>query len=107
MSTTELSSNEFEMDRLLSDFYMSELPNPFPALRLPSEMPMPVMTKEPTRERRNAVRAKLSIAVSVALLIGGGWYLSGRMSDAPEKEKLKNGANIASPPKAMKDAMQK
>jgi hypothetical protein len=107
MNTTETLPTNRDLDHMLSSFFKSELPNPFPPLNLPAraELPMPVATM-PTRERRmNTIRAKLSIAVSVALLIGGCWYLSGRMSDAPEQAKIGKGIDNAKMPKELKKAM--
>ncbi len=109
MKTIDQSPTNRDVDRLLSDFFKSELPDPFPPMKLPvrAELPMPVATREPARERRaNTTRAKLSIAVSVALLIGGCWYLSGRMSDAPEQAKIGKGIDNAKMPKEIKKAMQ-
>jgi hypothetical protein len=118
MKTTELSPNHRELDRptdrpdvdrLLSDFFKSELPDPFPPLKLSAqaELPMPMATLETSRERRtNNIKAKLSIAVSVALLIGGCWYLSGRMSDAPAQTKIGKGIDNAKMPKELKKAMR-
>lgn len=112
MNTTELQTERQhrpDVDRLLSDFFKSELPDPFPPLNLPAraEMPMPVVSREPARERRmSTIKAKLSIAVSVALLIGGGWYFSGRVHDAPEQAKIGKGIDNAKLPKEIKKAMQ-
>lgn len=109
MNTTQLSPTDREMDQMLSGFFKSELPNPFPPLNLPTraELPMPLVAGEPTRERRtNTLKSKLSIAVSVALLIGGCWYLSGRMSEkGPEQAKIGKGADGANVPKEIKKAM--
>jgi hypothetical protein len=113
MNDTEIlpiNRNRPDVDRLLSDFFKSELPDPFPPLNLSAhaELPMPAPAMEPARERRsNTTKAKLSIAVSVALLIGGGSYLSGRMSDAPEQAKIYKGSgDKANVPPAIKKAMR-
>jgi hypothetical protein len=111
MKTIDQTPTNRDLDRLLSDFYKSELPDPFPPLKLPAraELPMPVVAKEPARERRaNSIRAKLSLAVSVALLIGGCWYLSGRISGAPEQAKIGNGVGTdnAKMPKEIKKGMR-
>lgn len=107
MNTTEPMPMNRDLDHTLSSFFKSELPNPFPPLNLPAraELPMPVATM-PMRERRTStIRAKLSIAVSVALLIGGCWYLSGRMSDVPDQAKIGKGIDNAKMPKELKKAM--
>lgn len=108
MNTTESLPTNRQVDRLLTDFFKSEMPNPFPPLNLAarSELPMPVSTRTPACERRNTVRAKWSIAVSVALLVGGCWYLSGRISDTPDQAKIGKGVDNAKMPKEIKKAMQ-
>ena len=108
MNATDLSTTHRDIDRLLPPFFKSELPDPFPPLNMPAraERPMPLATREPARERRtNTVRAKLSLAVSVALLIGGCWYLSGRMIESPDQAKIGKGIDNAKMPKELKKAM--
>jgi hypothetical protein len=69
-----------DLDRLLGRYFKAQVPHPFPPLRLP----------EPAQPAARAVasgdsgyRARVSLAVSAALLLGGGWYLSGQFAPAP------------------------
>lgn len=109
MKTNDTLPANAEIDRMLSAFFKSEMPASFPPLKLParSELPMPATTMEYTHGRRSATtRAKLSIAASVALLIGGGWYLSSQMSDKPtDSAKIGKGTDNAKMPKELKKAM--
>jgi len=110
MNTTNELQTNCDVDRLMSAFFKSEMPDPFPPMKLPAaraEQPMPVVA---TLERRSARRssttkAKISIAASVALLLGGCWYISGRMSDTPEQTKIGKGIDNAKMPKEIKKAM--
>lgn len=62
-----------DVDRWLTDFFRAELPNPFP--------PAPAVA-EPARPRRAAEHGRLTLAASVAALLGLGAYLSyGPMAD--------------------------
>ena len=77
-----------DLDGLLSDFFKAQMPAPWPAApRVRGEAV--VMPSAPADRRDGPAlkdptfRSKLSLAASVALLVGGCWYLSGRSWDAP------------------------
>jgi len=71
-----------DVDRLLSDFFRAELPNPWPAAPVPDEQPqsLPLSTRKPM-QRGSALRSRFALAASVALLLIGGWFLSGKFED--------------------------
>ena len=58
-----------DVDRWLTDFFQAQLPNPFP----PAPM---TAVAEPARPRRAADHGRLTLAASVAALLGLGVYLS-------------------------------
>lgn len=95
-----------DIDRLLATFFKSELPDPFPEMKLPAaraaELPMPAAPRPAAAERRPVLtKSRFSLAVSVALLLGGCWYLSGHIGGAPANRPTpgKNGAGEAKPNK--------
>jgi hypothetical protein len=72
-----------ELDRLLSDFFKSQVNKPWPAVRLPEPVEpaalVAVRNEPPARSQPAAnpgSRARLTLAVSAAILLGGCWYLS-------------------------------
>ncbi len=71
-----------DVDRLLSDFFRAELPNPWPAAPVPDEQPqsLPLSTRKSLR-RWSGLRSRFALAASVALLFIGGWFLSGKFED--------------------------
>ena len=74
--------HEDDLDRLLSDFFRSELPNPWPKPPI-SDGPtatLPLSARKPVR-RGPAVRSRFALVASVALLLTGGWFLSGKFDD--------------------------
>jgi len=81
MKTKKLSNAEAGADRLLSDFFKSELPEPFPAFRAPAAVlnaPMPVREEAAGRP---VFQSRFALAASVALLLGGCWYLTGKVGE--------------------------
>lgn len=80
--TTNQPTPTPDLDRLLSAFYQSELPNPWPRLRCPRP-PAPLTASAasatPTRKRSaNPMRqSQFALAASVVMLLGSCWYLSG------------------------------
>jgi hypothetical protein len=65
------------VDRLLSAFYRAEMPKNWPAV--PNARTEPAHAK---LERANtSTRSRWALAASVAMLLGGCWYLSGQMTD--------------------------
>jgi len=71
-----------DLDGLLSDFFRSELPKPWPEPPIPDEQPqtLPLPARKPF-SRWSAVRSRLALAASIALLLAGGWFLSGKFED--------------------------
>jgi hypothetical protein len=92
-----------EIDRLLTAYYRSEMPANWP------EPPRP--WTEPARIARtsgtSSNRSRWALAASVALLIGGCWYLSGQITDGRPKKDLRLEEGTANPPKVIKDHLPK
>jgi hypothetical protein len=65
-----------DLDALLRDYFRSEMPDRFPALRLPA--PTRRLPRPQTFSARS--RSLLALAAAVLFLIGGSWYLSGTPS---------------------------
>jgi len=98
-----------DVDKMLSTFFKAEMPVVFPSLKLPSmgariDMPMPAVSRSAHRDGQTISKSRLSLAVSVALLIGGCWYLSDQMGNAPERSKATkvSGDGATMPPKIRK-----
>jgi hypothetical protein len=73
-----------DLDRLLSDFYRSELPNPWPVPPVAGvRTEFLPLTAPPLIRRWSAVRSRFALAASVALLLAGSWFLSGKFEDVP------------------------
>jgi len=103
MSANDHFSDEAKIDRLLSGFFKAELPDPFPPLKLSAgraELAMPVVSGN--SDRASIMKSKLSLAASVALLLGGCWYLSGQISTPPERSSFGKGEGSAKVPKELK-----
>jgi len=91
-----------ELDRLLGAYFRSEMPARWPTT------PQPWAEKSPPASRHTgdpSRKSRWALAASVALLIGGCWYLSGHMSDGKTKRDLDLGTGEAAPPKVIKDHM--
>jgi len=71
-----------DLDRLLSDFFRAELPNPWPAPPISDDLTETLLlsARKPIR-RGPALRSRFALAASVALLLAGGWFLSGKFDD--------------------------
>ena len=74
-----------DLDRLLSDFFKSQLKRPWPnaPFTAPVAQPSELAVSRPTEAPRNRpgpasrdTRARLTLAASVALMLGTCWYLS-------------------------------
>jgi hypothetical protein len=65
------------LDRLLSDFFRSEMPDPWPEPELPEQQPTLALPDRPIPRPRGLLRSRFALAASVALLVGGSWLLSG------------------------------
>jgi len=72
------------VDRLLTTFYRSEMPATWP------DAPEPWTTQTATTDRKGhpSSRSRWALAASVALLIGGCWYVSGQMTDGKKRAGL-------------------
>jgi hypothetical protein len=82
--TTPQSVPPSDLDRLLTAFYPSELPKPWPRPRYPSMAhahPSPAASSRDMPRHAGQANAlsqgKFALALSVALLLGSCWYLSG------------------------------
>lgn len=69
------------LDRLLSDYFKSRMPEPWPAVRVPEPVePVALVAARNVPPRSRSAdpgsRARLTLAVSAAILLGGCWYLS-------------------------------
>ncbi len=78
-----------ELDRLFSDFFKSQLKQPWPkapvpAAGAPTSEPSELVTTRtadaprnaPAKTRDNTARARFTLAASVALVLGTGWFLA-------------------------------
>jgi hypothetical protein len=85
-----------DVDRALSDFFKSEMPNPWPALKLPeaekSASPLPFR-----RPARSLLRSRLALAASILLMLLGSLFVASKFSAPPLDDS--NGTPIASPPR--------
>jgi hypothetical protein len=78
-----------DLDDLLGRFFRGEVPTPWP------ETPAPVIT--PAVSHRPAARSagRVALAASVAALLAGGWFLSGRLpAPAPSAGSLESGGAV-------------
>ena len=87
-----------DLDRLLSSFFQSEVPDPFPSAPLPqaAARPVPASRLPGYQAERVLSGPRVSLAVSVALLLGGCWLLSQRTSDAPVPPRIGKGIDDGS-----------
>lgn len=78
------------VDHLLRAFYKAEMPDPWPSFEAPAEapsvLPFPMSTPAPAAGRLVLTRSRLALAASVALLVGGLAFLSGKFTDAPAQD---------------------
>ncbi len=91
MNTSLSNVGDQQIDGLLSQFYKAQVPTPFPPAR--SNAPMPVRPIS----RSRTVGSKLSLAASVALLVGGCWYLSGVVTQPTGKANTGTGGSAKVP----------
>ncbi len=83
------------IDGVLSAYYRAEMPNKWPAA------PRPWADLAHTKLEQTAspsARSRWALAASVAMLLGGCWYLSGQMTDGHPKQSLGLEDGTASPP---------
>jgi hypothetical protein len=84
-----------ELDRLFSDFFKAQLKNPWPNAPGAPSVPLaatPRVASEPrtvpapvpaVRPHDGTSRARLTLAASVALVLGTCWYLSNGLAPGP------------------------
>jgi len=70
-----------DLDGLLTAFFRSEMPSPWPGAPEPEEAE--VIVRPMPRARNPIWGSRLALAASVAILLAGGWLLSGSFSDTP------------------------
>jgi hypothetical protein len=68
-----------ELDTLLTGFFRSEMPDPWPVLKAPAEAPF--RPAAPVASRWTSVRSRVALAASVALLLVGTWCFSAKAPD--------------------------
>jgi len=70
-----------DLDRLLSDFFRSEMPHPWPEAPRADEQPtiLPLPARKP-RPGRSSWPSRLALVAAIALLLAGGWFLSGKFA---------------------------
>jgi len=94
-----------DVDRLLSGFFKSEMPDPFPTFRNASVMPLAASRNSHEQGRAASNRSRFALAASVAILLGGCWYLSGQIGPRSDRPNLgSNGDATANMPKELKNA---
>lgn len=95
--------NTNEVDQLLSDFFKSKVAHPWPAAPVPSShtLASPSSLSTPYNRRSAADtaanRARLTLAASIAFLLGTCWYLSpgsGSAERGPSKPGPAVGPNL-------------
>ena len=94
-----------DLDRLLTAYFQAEMPAKWPAPPSADErsgVRRPVLSAAPTDPTS---RSRWALAASVAILIGGCWYLSGLATDGRPKKGLGLDDGQATPPKLIKDHM--
>jgi hypothetical protein len=77
-----------ELDRLLRSFFRSQLPSPWPALKLPAP------AGASTWWQRS--RSRLALAASIALLLLGSWWLASKSAHYQVPTPVVPGAGAAS-----------
>jgi len=81
------------VDAALSDFFKSEVPNPWPALQLPeaekSASPLPFR-----RPVRSLLRSRLALAATILLMLLGSLFLASNFAMPPRPEE---GTGISAP----------
>jgi len=83
---------EQPIDALLTSFFRSEMPVPWPALKLPAR------TAAPAPSWFSRSRSRLALAASIGLLAVASWWLSGRAPEyTPPVANTTPGVGVATP----------
>jgi hypothetical protein len=69
-----------DVDGLLREFFRSQLPNTWPALKPPAEAVVRPLT--PPISRWSGFRSRFALAASIGLLLVGQWFLAHRLPTA-------------------------
>jgi hypothetical protein len=86
-ATSPPSGGSDDIDRQLATFFRGEVPHPWPALAAPANSTMPF------QRAAAASHGRMALAASIAVLLAGGWFLSGRLpTPVPTSGSLENGA---------------
>ncbi len=82
--------NPHGIDRLLSDFFKSQVPHPWPSAPVPeasrAEPSVLTAARESRRTSDTGRRPRLTLAVSVALLLGALWFMSAGSTPGPRPQ---------------------
>jgi hypothetical protein len=96
MPLTELPNQPDDVDRLLSRFFQTQLPAPWPPAPRPdaiADRAMPAARLPAYASIRSLLTGpRMALAASVALLLGSIWFLSNQTANVPAP--LRTGANI-------------
>jgi hypothetical protein len=88
--------NSDGVDRLLADFFKSQMPHPWPSAPVPEgDLAEPSSLRvvgEPRRSADPGRRPRLTLAVSVALLLGALWFMSAGSTPGPRPLPARAGA---------------
>jgi hypothetical protein len=110
MNESDQYRKEAGLDGMLAAFFKSEMPDPFPRFKAPmglSNLPMPVAVNRASGERNTStVKSRLALAASVALLVGGCWYVSSQIGAPAERPATGKGDLSAKLPKELLKAHQ-
>jgi len=88
------------LDRLIAAYFRAEMPANWPAAPQPWAEKSFVAADHHANPAR---RSRWALAASVALLIGGCWYLSGHLTDGQAKKGSNLDDTTAKMPKEIKD----
>jgi hypothetical protein len=87
-----------DLDGLLRTFLRSQLPQPWPSPRLPSDV---ASCQRRPASGRNLMRSRWALAASVALLLFGSWLLPSRFAPDGKPDHGPNGPMISDKPRDM------
>jgi hypothetical protein len=88
-----------QLDGLLSDFFKSEMKQPWPAAPATAPLSAPAARQQPTA-RDESRASRYTLAASVALLLGTCWALSNGFQPADRAATGAGGPNVLNPASA-------